>query len=494
MALELQSVPALRAHGPGAALDARAHVAGYWKPGDGGGGAFTWTSDAASPDDGGTVLVVEPPGQRTGCWKRDVDGGGAVSVRWFGAKGDGQSDDWAAFDAAVHYLPPEPWRSPIAAGVVLVPPGDYWLRQPLAPRRQFALRGTAPALGGAPAARVIADHAGDGLVVAHGAHLADIFLGGSSNALGGTGRGVAAAAGVLIERCTVSSFGGTGIEIAASWRDGQNANGWGIRDTRVNLCFHGLHVVGSDVNAGECSRLDASDNRGWGVLDESFLGNTYVACHAANNGRADYAAYGAFRAGGNPNTRSVFLGCYTEGDHGARVRIDPPSICLGGFAAGSNEGTGATLNGYAGGVWSGALAAQNDGDPACRVVGRLGDKAVPRVAFAFEAADELPYRIQYDAASGWWEYRYGGVAGAPFAFSGRKAAVGYGQVWFQTGFYVGPASFEVKHDVGGGPPTSGAWRRGATIRNILAAPGGYAGWICVEAGAPGVWRPYGKID
>src|SRR5436309_8748188 len=52
-------------------------------PGDGGGGIFYW--DATSlPDDGGTNIA---PADGGGVWRRVYTG--ALSVKWFGAVGDG---------------------------------------------------------------------------------------------------------------------------------------------------------------------------------------------------------------------------------------------------------------------------------------------------------------------------------------------------------------------------------------------------------------------
>lgn len=78
-------------------------AAGFWAPGDRGGGVFAWTNDVTSADDKGTVIVPKFSGSRTGCWRRVYDG--AMNVHWFGAQGSaGSSNDaqyiqWA-FDAA----------------------------------------------------------------------------------------------------------------------------------------------------------------------------------------------------------------------------------------------------------------------------------------------------------------------------------------------------------------------------------------------------------
>lgn len=85
---------------------------GYYAAGDGGGGLFVWDGASTAADDGGTVIrpSISPT---TGRWLRVK--AGAINVLWFGAKGDGATDDTAAINAAravsvsagrALYLPP----------------------------------------------------------------------------------------------------------------------------------------------------------------------------------------------------------------------------------------------------------------------------------------------------------------------------------------------------------------------------------------------------
>lgn len=49
------------------------------------------------------------------------------------------------------------------------------------------------------------------------------------------------------------------------------------------------------------------------------------------------------------------------------------------------------------------------------------------------------------------------------------------------------------HGTGTQPPSTGNYTPGDIIWNSVPAPGNWVGWICVSAGAPGQWRPFGQI-
>ena len=71
-------------------------VEGYYAQGDGGGGSYYYDStDTTSADNGGTIIVASDGGR----WK--ITPSNRISVKQFGAKGDGVANDTAAIQAAI---------------------------------------------------------------------------------------------------------------------------------------------------------------------------------------------------------------------------------------------------------------------------------------------------------------------------------------------------------------------------------------------------------
>lgn len=65
-----------------------AELTGYYAAGDGGGGSFYWDNVSTATDNGGTIIKASPTNGR---WFRVFQQ--PVNVQWFGAKGDGSTDD-----------------------------------------------------------------------------------------------------------------------------------------------------------------------------------------------------------------------------------------------------------------------------------------------------------------------------------------------------------------------------------------------------------------
>lgn len=369
----------------------------------------------ATADTAGGIYVAGAGGT----WVRKFDG--PVYVNWFGTVGDNVANDGPIFVAAIALLKAMAANDDGAykgSVPLLIKPGSYYLgTSTLDITHQLRIEadgGTANA-GKSVILRWAANTTGiriqyittsgsgtvDGVPHYSGAstHLKGLqMVGGYTNfASEGEYHGIHAKAAVLVEDCFIKNFQGDGLFSRASVGSGApsegNANVLSVRNLRVDNCRNGVYLDGADTNAGLFVALNLNSNRQWGVWDSSFLGNTYVGCHAAGNGQSasgmtptqvSYSGYryspvfgqeaGAatnapsgtatdnaywyyYALGGadasrsiptwvNPTTvrsggsymmeqaANVMIGCYGEADQG-NTQLQTGSICIGGI-----QGTG----------------------------------------------------------------------------------------------------------------------------------------------------------
>jgi Pectate lyase superfamily protein len=318
------------------------------------------------------------------------------NVRDFGARGDGTTDDFDAFQRAIEAisaLSGLPAGDPLAPSAILyVPTGQYRMRSSLRLHQAVTIQGTGPrgsrlvfdpGLEGsgsrsAATAGVIFDmrlrdpddHSLGYAALAQASVIRDLsveaierFHPPVRSSTGewvfrgppgweemdddepfhdGTFSGIVLYTRAQVENCSILGFRHDGIHINTSAGFGRNANGW-----RVQNCFtqsngrHGMYVSGGDANAGLALSVHALSNVRWGIYDRSFLGNTYVGCLTETNGhihpRDEGDPFDSFGGGyrtTNPNARHVMLGCYAESDQINRIIF--PTMIIGG----NNQGHG----------------------------------------------------------------------------------------------------------------------------------------------------------
>lgn len=136
---------------------------------------------------------------------------------------------------------------------------------------------------------------------------------------------------VTLRDVTVRSFAGNGVNIHASV-PASNANTWRMVNVWATLCKNGFYCAGSDANAGIAVGCSATDCKDAGFWDHSFLGNTWIGCHADNCPGAGYRA-------DSLTAWATFVGCYAEMNCGP-AQLSGAAVCIGGAQAAGIRGSG----------------------------------------------------------------------------------------------------------------------------------------------------------
>ena len=273
-----------------------------------------------------------------------------VSVKDFGAVGDGIADDWAAINNAINS----------GARSIYFPAGTYYCTKALLLYSKVKLYGdTGFQSGFSPSILQFADTT-CGIVVhrfnttcdafgynqtttgttsegADGSVIEHLYIrrgNGADTTIDGVTHGIRLRARAHVDSCYISGFAGDGIHILATSGSGTpanegNANNWGISNTRIQNCRDGVFVDGADVNVGMGHHVDSSSNNRYGIYDSSFLGCNWIGCHCNGNTTKDILQDSA-------NGRSVFIGQYVE--TGGSSEIVTPAVAIGGLWGGGLTG------------------------------------------------------------------------------------------------------------------------------------------------------------
>jgi hypothetical protein len=280
-------------------------------------GLFVWDSSnraasvAADPAQAMFIPPTSDPSGASGAWVRKYSG--SLSVKWFGALGDGTTDDSAAFVNAIAYLkatrtqPNSGYGS--GSAQLFIPAGQYHLgTTTLDITHTLRICGESTYGGGgatelswaagttgiriqssntsgataaiAPAPSDITS--GQGTII-EGLQLKGNYAGTESEA-----HGIHLRANATIRDCAIYNFPGDGIHSVATAGGGTgtegNDNTCRFENILVQNCRNGIFFDGADTNACTIYAANLLANRQWGVWDSSFLGNTYTGCQADSNG------------------------------------------------------------------------------------------------------------------------------------------------------------------------------------------------------------------
>ena len=287
-----------------------------------------------------------------------------IRIEWFGGKADGVTDNAAAFHKAMKIIEIEnagPGYPYYKGGPKILfgsstggpSPGDqvniqpYFCAQSLIPDRTVHICGAHGAGAHSNAGRpTVLRFPGNcyGIVLrgyseapvipgADWSVIENIYMdnfGAPELTAYNANHGVAVACHFSMINCTVTGFGGCGLSIFADVQAGGGSNSNIFYVDRVwcdGNWGHGFLAQGGDANAGVFINCSASVNHMFGFYDNSFLANTYIACHTAGNKDGGYHATGV-------NSPVVFLGCYSESDQPSSY-LGPLTAAYGGLFGGT---------------------------------------------------------------------------------------------------------------------------------------------------------------
>lgn len=435
---------------------------------------------------------------------------------FWGARGDGVTDDTAAFEYAFAALPP-------GAELRLREGRTYRIRRTLVPRKPLRLQG-----GAREQCRILFAADGDYLSFgAGGAKAAMLFLHPNvTTVIGYDGKpilganairsvasgitfemepggppnvsGLVLAAPVYLYELYVRSFTSNGVYVNAGADQliGGNANGCSmINVTAQYNGGSGIAWSGNDANACFTLGCRSAENGAYGFFDDSLLGNTNVADEADNNKIGGY-----FSVKSKPN-RSTWIGCYSETP--THFDLNSRNIILGteGLVLGTRALGAAMLSGLASGDMfsSKALVIAEDENIANVNGGPSAPGRVMRVSeegISWRPRPSGPaWQLSSVLTPGIVDMLYGAdVPAIRFATSKVTGNFTAGRPLFPGGVVLGDSARAGFLGAGSGPPTSGDFERGGRWLNDAPVPGGFAGWICIESGSPGIWRPYERIE
>ena len=441
----------------------------------------------------------------------------SVSVKDFGAVGDGVTDDYLAIRAAIDSLP-------AYGGSVLFPTtpsgGVYRLSQTLIINRPVVLSGdiitaspflfytgTVLKFDAGITGIIFNSYDSPGGDLAYGANYCVVENLGVASASLGAGGGAfdglyIRAPGIVLNNVWTWHFPRDGIHIQADTVDGHsNANLW--QATNISTQFNGgngFYVEGNNANAGLGQRINSSNNGGWGIYDAGQLGDTYIACHVDSNVLGPYKTITA-------NGSHVFLGCYWE-PFGPKSDLVTPSIMIGGLASSvggvEESSTGLVIN--AAGATNAPITYLNYRN-AETIGSSVGKPDTTMAAFTFGANSESvnlnSWKLIFDTTYNVWalEYansalftpiRYPNSASALYTNKGSTGPVMQnGYAVMNVGDAVSSAKVRLLNSAA---PVTGTFEQGDIVYNNAPTAGGFIGWVCVTGGTPGTWKTFGAIS
>jgi hypothetical protein len=274
-----------------------------------------------------------------------------------------------------------------------------------------------------------------------------------------TGDGISFSVPMVIENVTVDNFAGSGFKNHAEnpanlpTADAGNTSGSRLVKCTADGCgMHGFITRGNDTSGSCFDTCSAVINNGWGFVEGSLGGCTYIACHGEGNTgeSAEWPSEGYHVDGKNHDYKviqygtneTLFIGCYTEV---AVNDIDYPAGCIGGLLA---EGSlYADNNGFS--LSSGGLMAQgglayysSHATNGMRTeIGNYTDEtqALALIVQTSRVNTDFTW-LRHNATSRWNEFQHNSAANVSLQLPTSLANPRQYAPWMTNGMFFGPAA------------------------------------------------------
>jgi hypothetical protein len=446
----------------------------------------------------------------------------AVSVKDFGAVGDGVTDDTAAFKAAITAA-----QVFTSSHIIYVPVGVYIITECLSINDRIMIEGnpgfhyfasfsvlqfpsgccgivihssdtTCDSLGYNQTTKTPSQRPDGSTITGQGTRIRNLRVrfGPDNQAKptpDGVTHGIRLRASAHLENTYCHHWAGNGIHIEANIAGVGAARG-DANQFRLDNTFcqgnagNGIFVQGNDVNAGVGIMCNCTHNDGYGIYDSSFLGNTWIGCHTSTNDLGPYKS-------DNVNAHTVFLGCYAELGQPPCEMTDPATNAYGlqsplttgsGFRIAGKYRSGGQVYTADDFVTTSVVSIRPYGTDHVILRGRFGTQTT--------AGTQL---FDYDTTTGSYFIGREGTDASAYAASittldtvgqfGRGTQVTSGQL-HSKGIYIGNGHTNARYVSSQATvPSTGTHAIGEVYLNTAGDEPPF--WRCTVAGTPGTWQP-----
>jgi hypothetical protein len=287
-----------------------------------------------------------------------------------------------------------------------------------------------------------------------------------------------------------------GVDVYGDVTKGSNVAQTRLDDVRGVICAgDAIHIAGQDANVITTIGCSGRDGGGYGIYDNTFLGNVHISAHANANAAGPYKSPDA-------NARSTWVGAYSEGG-GPPADIRFPAVVVGGLQGAGNVGGAQTIGAgksspaatYCKTPWGDASIQIGDGAPSALLLSVTppqveGEPLRYPSALQFVREDRPSFAHQGD----WWGVNFASLDGAWSVFFPMGGATVNGKPaghapLFPQGVRTGRKASRILTwaPQDGGPPHEGVWSAGDVLLFHYAHEAGfpwsgYAGAHCTRSG------------